>query len=471
MSRFSRICVAILVATALIRLATLAAYPLADTTEARYAEIARLMLASGDWITPQIEAGVPFWGKPPLSMWLTASSFALFGLNEFAARLPSFLLLAACVLLVSHFGRKSLNRRAGLVAAVIVATSGIGFVNAGAVMTDPTLLLSTTLAMIAFWYAVVGRQLAWTYVFFAALGLGLLAKGPIAAVVTLTPITIWLVWRQKWSALNRSWACVLAPLLTLTIAAPWYVLAEQKTPGFLNYFIVGEHWLRFVASGWGGDLYGSAHAETKGTIWLFWAASVLPWSIVAARFLLNRVRTKTRATLSDWHRYLLLWALTPMVFFTFAGNILPSYVLPGLPAFALLLAQPIATCNSRSIHAGWLIPIVFMLLTPVVLLERVAERSQRDLVLDVASTGDAERLVYLFDRPYSASFYSNGFAEKATTVDQLEAVLDLPGRSYIVGKTGRIDRLPDRIRQRLDGVRTYSRYTLMVESMPNRPAG
>jgi hypothetical protein len=76
----------VLALAVLVRLLFLGSYPLADTTEARYAEVARLMLVSGDWITPQIEAGVPFWGKPPLSFWLTAGSFKLFGISEFAAR-------------------------------------------------------------------------------------------------------------------------------------------------------------------------------------------------------------------------------------------------------------------------------------------------------------------------------------------------------------------------------------------------
>ena len=109
MSQRGRLWSAILIVGAIVRILTLSAYPLHDTTEARYAEVARLMLAGGDWITPQISAGVPFWGKPPLSFWLTASSFKLFGLNEFAARLPAFLLLLIVVLLVYYLVNKTLS--------------------------------------------------------------------------------------------------------------------------------------------------------------------------------------------------------------------------------------------------------------------------------------------------------------------------------------------------------------------------
>ena len=72
----------------MIRLTTLGLYPLGDTTEARYSEIARKMVETGNWITPQFDYGVPFWGKPPLSTWTRAASFELFGVSEFAARLP-----------------------------------------------------------------------------------------------------------------------------------------------------------------------------------------------------------------------------------------------------------------------------------------------------------------------------------------------------------------------------------------------
>ena len=73
---------------AVVRLASLALYPLSDTTESRYAEVARKMLELGDWVTPWYDYGIPFWAKPPASMWLTAASFSVFGINEFAARLP-----------------------------------------------------------------------------------------------------------------------------------------------------------------------------------------------------------------------------------------------------------------------------------------------------------------------------------------------------------------------------------------------
>ena len=103
------------------RLLTLGAYPLTDTTEARYGEIARKMLETGQWLVPQIDYGVPFWGKPPLSFWLTAMSYKLFGITEFAARLPSLLLGIAVCALVYMVGSRRHGVDHGLRASVVVA--------------------------------------------------------------------------------------------------------------------------------------------------------------------------------------------------------------------------------------------------------------------------------------------------------------------------------------------------------------
>src|SRR5438045_8153025 len=83
-----------------VRLVTLGAYPLMDSTESRYGEIARKMLETGHWLMPQFDYGVPFWGKPPLAMWLSAAAMSVFGVNEFAPRLPSLLAMVACGALV-----------------------------------------------------------------------------------------------------------------------------------------------------------------------------------------------------------------------------------------------------------------------------------------------------------------------------------------------------------------------------------
>ena len=130
--------------------------------------------------------------------------------------------------------------------------------------------------------------------------------------------------------------------LSLLIAVPWYLIAEQQNPGFLEYFLLGEHLLRFIQPGWQGDLYGNAHSEPFGMIWFWWFQATAAWGVLLVFAVLKFVMSKrTRAwpSFSVWQTYLICWFLAPLVFFTFSGNILWTYVISGMPAFALLLAD------------------------------------------------------------------------------------------------------------------------------------
>ena len=158
------------------------------------------------------------------------------------------------------------GRGYALSSSVVLWTTPVFFVISGGVMTDPSLAFATTLAMAAFWNAAFGTggRRAWGYVFFAALGIGLLAKGPVAVVLTMFPIGVWVLWKKKWSEVRHSFPWVTGILLMLAIAVPWYIAAEIYSPGFLKYFLIGEHVMRFIDSGWHGDKYGYAHSHIPG---------------------------------------------------------------------------------------------------------------------------------------------------------------------------------------------------------------
>lgn len=472
-----------------LRLATLGAYPLMDTTEARYAEIARKMLETGDWLMPQFDYGVPFWGKPPLSTWLSAASMALLGVNEFAARVPSFLLLVACGALVHALAALRGGRDQALWTVALYASTGLVFVAAGGVMTDPALVFGTTLSMAGFWIAVNGperdRRLAGA-AFFAGLVVGLLAKGPVAAILVFVPVGGWTLWTRFWRAAWQRLPWFLGSALTAVITVSWYWAAERASPGFLDYFLIGEHWSRFVEPGWKGDLYGTAHSRVRGMIWPFWVAAALPWSVGALGFLVRaatRHRREARALLADgWCRYLTLWAVTPMLFFTPAGNILITYVLPGLPAFALLVgdlwrpgesarvddaaARGPRSAVRRALVAGALIPALFVV--GVVLLRGTleTERAQKALVRDFEQwrSGPQPRLIYFPQRPHSAEFYSRGKALKAQDVATLRPFLDDATPDFFAIRERDLAALPEADRARLQTIGTYGEYRLLRES-------
>ena len=458
------------------RIATLGLYPLLDTTEARYAEIARKMVELNDWITPWFDYGVPFWGKPPLSFWMTAVSFKLFGINEFAARLPHFLGALLVTWLVWDWSNRR-SRQEARYSAALLAGSVVFFIAAGAVMTDMALVLGITLAMRGFWLGLLhgtdaerGRE---RWLLFLGLVVGLLAKGPLVLVLTGVPIMLWTLLTGNVAKVLRNLPWLRGGLLTIVLAGPWYVLAERHTPGFLNYFLVGEHWHRFVTSGWKGDLYGNPHAYLRGTIWLYAVGGCLPWTLLMFVVPLLRGQAAKSISHSDpveksWRLFLLLWGLTPCVFFTFSGNILWTYVLPGLPALALLGAtwldsQALALRANQLLACGLgLTMIAFAaFLYDLQIGGQNEVRSQKFLIVDYASrrTG-GEALIYLRLRPYSATFYSRGKADLARDVTQLTAKL-AQKPAFVAVKDFDLPKLTPELRQKLKLLAHHGAYELM----------
>jgi 4-amino-4-deoxy-L-arabinose transferase-like glycosyltransferase len=316
--------------------------PLMDFSEARYAEMARKILDYQDWISLWFTADQPFWGKPPAAFWSVAVSFAALGVNEFAARLPSLIFTLITALLIYRWIKVERDASTALIATTIYLSIWLVVHTAGAVITDPLLALSTTMVMIGFWRGVVHAERNFTWLMWAGLGIGLMSKGPVALVLCGFACGFWVVVSNEWQRWWRHTYLVRGVLLMLVIALPWYVLAELKTPGFIDYFIVGEHFLRFTETAWSGDLYGGVKDQPHGTIWLYLMVALLPFSpIVFFRLLSNRGRLALKDSFKKDRLlliYLLAWFFTPLVFFTIAQNILITYVLTAMPAAAILIA-------------------------------------------------------------------------------------------------------------------------------------
>jgi 4-amino-4-deoxy-L-arabinose transferase-like glycosyltransferase len=270
----------------------------------------------------------------------------LFGVTEGAARLPSLLLGLSIVYMILRLGRYRHNKDVGLLSSVILFTMPLFYLAAGTVMTDMALVFSVSLCFVSFWITITtdnkSERGRYGWLFFVGLGLGLLAKGPICGVMTLFPILFWVL-KSNHNLLSiwQKIPWIKGTILMLLIAVPWYVLSEQSTPGFLKYFLLGEHFYRFLVPGWSGDLYGFAHQQPLGTVWLFWVAAVLPWSLVLSWWLITKYRVipSLFKDQDGWLWYLFLWAIWPMIFFTFSRNIIWPYVITSLPASALLIAE------------------------------------------------------------------------------------------------------------------------------------
>jgi 4-amino-4-deoxy-L-arabinose transferase-like glycosyltransferase len=483
---------ALVFVVALVRLAMLGTYPLMDTTEARYGDIGRMMAQSGDWITPWFRPGIPFWGKPPLSFWCTALSFKLFGVNEFTARLPHWILGVLGGWLVWDLAARRSIREA-VISVSLLTGCLIYYVSAGAVSTDMALSLGLTLSMGSFWLAVQPNQspalkTRARWLFFLSLGWGLLAKGPIALVLAGLAIGAWLLANRSYWPEVRRLPWIRGSIFTLAIAAPWYWAAEVKTPGFLNYFLVGEHFKRFVVSGWQGDLYGSAHDYARGTIWLMLIVMLIPWTVLFPAFLkFGKGKDGSEQDLAiannssqksselAWRNYLLCWGLAPCVFFTFSGNILWPYVLPGIPALSLLggyyLVRQDEKFVDRLLTTGLTTVLVMSLVFIVVLpytghSERKTERSLVQYYQSQLSgaSRDATQLVYLGKEPYSASFYSNGSIVSVENESDLLDLLRQKDHLFIAISNDSDPTALPLIKDRLRKVKAFGRYSLYTEN-------
>jgi 4-amino-4-deoxy-L-arabinose transferase-like glycosyltransferase len=404
-----------------------------DPTEARYAEISRVMVELNDWVTPWFDYGVPFWGKPPFAFWLSAASFKLLGVNEFAGRLPHWI---CGVLVVCFTVRLALrhSRAQALYAAALLVGSLVFFASAGAVMTDMALTFGTTMAFVGFWnvfHEPLGTRSRESWWLFLGLSIGLLAKGPVALVLFGLPIAFWALQTRQVGEVWRRLPWLRGLAIAALISLPWYIAAERHTPGFLKYFLVGEHWQRFVTPGWKGDLYGVGHQYPRGTIWGFMFLDILPWAVLFPIVALHS-QHKSRATDEGrhWRLYLLCWALTPAIFFSFAGNVLWPYVLPGVPGLALLAAHWLALRSGGPdpavlLSGGLVFTLIVTLglLCGLTLTGRMENESTKALVLDYERhRTTAEGLVFFPRRPFSATFYTAGRALVASDEKTLETI-------------------------------------------------
>src|SRR5580704_13208938 len=328
----------------ILRLSTLGTLALTDNTEARYAGISWHMFRSGDWVTPRVYLSgelVPFWAKPPLFFWLTTLSFEACGASEWAARLPNFLIAVAVVAATIAIGRRFWGPRVGALAGIILASSGLFFALAGSCILDMSLSASIGLALMSFalFAAAEPKGTWWGRAFFLSLALGSLAKGPIAIVLVGLTLGAWIAASGQWPLLRRlPWAS--GGLILAVVACPWYLLAERATPGFLRYFLLNEHILRYIRSEY-GDLYGAGRTQPYGASWLMLLVTFLPWSPLFFTYSISRWRGRNTAPSrprDNWLLFAVIWGLTPAVFFTLCRQILVTYLLPGFPGLALAAA-------------------------------------------------------------------------------------------------------------------------------------
>lgn len=316
-----------------------------DLDEGLYAAAAREMYLHRDFVTPRVN-GEAFLEKPPFAYWAAAGMMSLFGVNEFAARLPSALATTATVFLLFWFGLHYFGMRAGGLAACSYALSPLVLGEARQLTTDALLTLFITAAVFCFFQGYTAQTSAgrrWFYGFWAASGLAVLTKGVVGLLLPVLVAVVFLLFaeRFRWREIARAaaGACPLGGLLLfLTITLPWHLaawLAEGDL--FWNVYVIQQHVGRFR----GGDI---AH---RAPFWFFLPAFLVgffPWSVfVPAALCMPHDRELSGNPPENATRkarlLLVVWAIVVFVFFSASGSKLVSYILPMYPAAALLVGN------------------------------------------------------------------------------------------------------------------------------------
>ena len=401
--------------------------PLMDKTEARYGEIARIMSETGNWTTPQIDYGIPFWGKPPLSTWASALSISAFGSAELFVRLPYLIVLFLLALFIGKY-RKELTQ-SFYIPGIILLTMPEYYLHAGVVSTDTFLCLSIALTMFGFWEALrENAKTYWGYIFFVGIGIGLLAKGPIIAILTLPPIFIWALITKNIKKIFLQLPWIVGVLLLLAISIPWYVLAELSTPGFIDYFIIGEHYERYFNADWKGDKYGFPKQQPLGMAWFFLIVFLLPWTIALIQLMIKKWKSMKQ---DRWILFLLLWGIWTPLFFTSSKSLIHPYILPSCIPAALIISNYWTSLKNKKLYTGIAIGLPLLLL--LIQLSGIAKpfySHTTDKYL-ISNLNQVKKIYALDEKSYSSQFYTQGKVE-LIKIDQFKSIMNSENPFYII---------------------------------------
>ncbi len=314
-------------------------FGLIGADEPRYAQVAREMLERHDWITPSL-GGQPWLEKPPLYYWEAMLAYRIFGVSDWAARLPSAFNASLLVLAIYFFLRR-FRPGVELDGALITASSAgiVGYARAASM--DMALAAAFTMGMVAWWAWRESEKRIYLTIFYAFMALGTLAKGPVAPFLAFVVIV-------SYAAAVRELRLVLKTLwmpgifFFCALALPWYFAAQMRNPGFFREFILEHNLGRFSH-----NLYH--HTEPFWYYLPITALALVPWTVFVIAALVPALRTwqakhKTIAVggMDLQYQFTLFaggWLIVPVIFFSFSQSKLPGYILPAIPAGGLLLAD------------------------------------------------------------------------------------------------------------------------------------
>jgi 4-amino-4-deoxy-L-arabinose transferase-like glycosyltransferase len=321
----------------------LGAFGLLGADEPRYAQIAHEMFARHDWIVPTFN-GSPWLEKPALLYWKIMGSYNIFGVSDWAARVPAAVHATVLVLGIFFFMRRF--RVGSELDAAMIAASSAGMIGFGrGASTDMLISAPFALAMMCWWTWHQNSKKLWLLLFYGLLAVGGLAKGPVAPALAVLIVGAYAALQRDVKIFLRS-ISVIGFVLFCAIVLPWYVAVQHKVPQFFRVFFIEHNLERF-----GTNLY--QHAQPFWYYIPVFLLATVPWTV----FTLPALTAAGRDMLLNWKRkyaessadaveapdqltsFLFLWIVLPIVFFSISRAKLPGYILPAIPASALLTAD------------------------------------------------------------------------------------------------------------------------------------
>lgn len=344
----------------------LGSYPLFTPDEARYSEVAREMLATGNLITPKVN-GIPFLDKPVLYYWLQAAAIALFGVKEWALRLvPTLCGLLGC-LMTYACGRKLFDRKTGVIAATILATSPLYFGAAHYANLDlevATWISCSLLCIITGIQSDGSTQRSFMLAAYLFAAFAALTKGLIGIVFPVMITGTWIALSWRWGVLKKAYLGI-GTIILVMLTVPWYLSVQHANPDFLHYFFVTQQYSRFLSAG---------EFNNKTTFWFYFPVIILgffPWSLFAPLAITRFIKIWWRnGSQHGTELFLLLWLTIIFVFFSVPHSKLVGYILPIFPALALITGRYLAlaweTASNRYAYITSMALILFFIIAGII---------------------------------------------------------------------------------------------------------
>ena len=329
---------------------------LLPSDEGRYAEMAREMFVTGDWITPRYN-GYKYFEKPPLQTWLNALTFAWFGIGEWQARLYTGLASFAGVLLVGFTGARLFNPLSGFLAAVVLACSPywnlMGHFNA----LDMGLAFWMTLSLCSLLLAQrpglrAGAVRGWMWACWAAMAFAVLSKGLVGLILPGAVLVLYTLIARDWALWKRLYL-VSGLVIFFAIVTPWFVLVQQRNPEFFNFFFIVQQFRRYL----------TPEQNRPGPFYYFvpvLLVGFLPWLSVAWQSLRHALRMPRQPNGLAPMLVLLIWSAFIFLFFSASHSKLISYVLPVAPALALMIGAYLPLMSADRFRRHLLGYLVFL---------------------------------------------------------------------------------------------------------------